>query len=157
MMSRMGNTCKNKPLTLGLIVGLALVLVACNNEGKQHNVNRASVAAGEMEGTNTGEVSNRMDTQEQIAFSKEDLAKRHSIEVDAVTVADSMPVTWRSGALGCPQPDMNYTQALVPGVLITLKVDNTTYNYHARTGGQPRHCPAGQAESPADSQGRAND
>jgi len=55
---------------------------------------------------------------------------------------------WRSGALGCPEPGMNYTQALVPGALIILAVGKETHGYHAKLGGKPFYCPSERAEEP---------
>jgi hypothetical protein len=45
---------------------------------------------------------------------------------------------------------MNYTQALVPGSLIILKVGEKQFEYHARNGGPPFYCPADRVESPVD-------
>lgn len=89
-----------------------------------------------------------MDTRKQIAFSIEDLAERLDINPTTVNFSGATPVNWRSGALGCPEPDMNYTQALVPGVWIMLKVDKTVYRYHAANGSPPFFCPDDRAEPP---------
>ena len=40
-------------------------------------------------------------------------------------------VTWRDGSIGCPEPGMNYTQALVPGIRVVLELDGVRYEYHA--------------------------
>jgi hypothetical protein len=46
------------------------------------------------------------------------------------------PVTWNDGALGCPRPGAVYTQALVPGWRIVVRLDDgRRLDYHAsRTG-----------------------
>ncbi|GAA5094067.1 hypothetical protein GCM10025760_24950 [Microbacterium yannicii] len=49
-------------------------------------------------------------------------------------------VTWRNGALGCPQPGMSYTQALVDGMRVVVSVDGTAYDYHFGTSDTPRLC-----------------
>jgi hypothetical protein len=92
-----------------------------------------------------------MTPEQQIAFAQADLAERLGLDPAGISVIRSGPVTWRSGALGCPKPDMNYTMALVPGVQIILQAGNTTYHYHAATGRQPFYCPANQVESPSPS------
>ena len=100
--------------------------------------------------TNTPpEVPAPMNANGQVAFSKTDLAQRLGVAIESVVVSSTRPVTWRSGALGCPDPGMNYTQALVPGTVIYLKVDNTIHAYHARYGGEPFYCPRDRVEPPA--------
>jgi hypothetical protein len=39
-------------------------------------------------------------------------------------------VTWNDGSIGCPQPGVSYTQALVEGARVTLLHEGTTYAYH---------------------------
>jgi len=88
-----------------------------------------------------------MSKQQQIDFAKSDLITRMNIAPEKVSLSGAIRVTWKSGALGCPEAGMNYTQALIPGVLIMLKVDNKAYRYHASVGGRPSHCPESKAES----------
>ena len=64
-----------------------------------------------------------------------DLAERQGVDPATITVISDEDVTWRSGAIGCPDPDMMYTQALVPGTRIILELDGTRYEYHS---GGPR-------------------
>lgn len=93
-------------------------------------------------------VMNKMTPKEQIAYSKQDLATRLGLSADRINVSGAKAVTWRSGALGCPKPGMSYTDVLVPGVWIILRVDNSIYRYHAIPGGQPFYCPEEWAEGP---------
>jgi hypothetical protein len=51
--------------------------------------------------------------------------------VDVVVVRE---VTWRDGSLGCPQPGMNYTQALVNGQLVVLAIGSERFEYHGGPG-----------------------
>lgn len=77
-----------------------------------------------------------------------DLAARLSVDAGTVaTVADEQ-VTWRDGSLGCPQPDMSYTQALVNGYRIQLAVDGVTYWYHGANGAPPFACDNPQPPAP---------
>ena len=95
------------------------------------------------------EVPAAMNMSKQIAFAKADLAQRLDVDPDQVLLSGAQSVTWRSGALGCPEPGMNYTQALVPGTVIYLKVDTMIHAYHARVAGQPFYCPRERVEPPA--------
>ena len=103
---------------------------------------------GQIPRNHTTETMVQMSLSNQLDFSRQDLASRLDIEPDDVEVSISRPVTWRSGALGCPRPGVAYTDALVPGILIELRVGKVTYRSHARHGGQPFYCPGDRAESP---------
>ena len=85
---------------------------------------------------------------QQILAAREDLAARLGLAPDLVTLSGARPVNWRSGALGCPQPGMSYTDVLVPGALIYLRANGEVYGYHARQGGEPFYCPRERAEKP---------
>ena len=90
-----------------------------------------------------------MNLKGQIEYSKKDLAKRLNVPPESVALSAARQVTWRSGALGCPEPGMNYTEALVPGSVIYLQVDNEMHAYHAKFAGKPFYCPRERVESPA--------
>jgi hypothetical protein len=57
-------------------------------------------------------------------------------------------VTWSDGSLGCPEPGMLYTQALVRGYRIVLQAGDERLEYHAGKSGQPKFCPADKAIPP---------
>jgi hypothetical protein len=77
-----------------------------------------------------------------------DAANRSTVGRDAITVLSAGPVTWPDGSLGCPQPGMLYTQALVSGYRIVLQAGDQTLNYHAMSRGKPVFCPAGRVQAP---------
>ena len=66
----------------------------------------------------------------------EDLAARLKVETVAIDIVRVEAVTWSSGAIGCPEQGMSYTQALVDGLRIELTSDGTSYWYH-QGGSQP--------------------
>ncbi|MBT8131238.1 MAG: hypothetical protein KJO35_03135 [Gammaproteobacteria bacterium] len=94
-----------------------------------------------------------MNLNRQVIHARNDLAQRLGVAVESVVLSGARQVTWRSGALGCPEPGMNYTDALVPGSVIYLKVDNVIHAYHAKFAGQPFYCPRERVESPAPDSG----
>jgi hypothetical protein len=94
-----------------------------------------------------------MSLSEQIQFAENELAQRLGIAPESITLSEARQVSWRSGAQGCPEPGMNYTQALVPGSLIFLKVGDEIHAYHAKHGGKPFYCPGDRAEQPVFNQG----
>ena len=78
-----------------------------------------------------------------------DASKRTGIEAAKLEVLESAWVTWPDGSLGCPQPGMNYTMALVPGYRIRIRADHQVLNYHASARGYWVLCPVGRAVDPA--------
>ena len=48
-----------------------------------------------------------------------------------VRVVEVVEVTWSDGSLGCPQPGVNYTQALANGQRVVLAAGGMTYEYHS--------------------------
>jgi hypothetical protein len=57
-------------------------------------------------------------------------------------------VTWPDGSLGCPQPGVNYTMALVPGYRIRVRAGERVLDYHASQRGYFVLCPGGMAVDP---------
>lgn len=84
-----------------------------------------------------------------VAAARADAARRFGLPATAFEVASADPATWSDGSLGCPQPGMNYTQALVPGYRIRLRGPAGLLDYHAGTVGHPALCPADRAVDPA--------
>lgn len=87
--------------------------------------------------------------EQQIKMAIADLAIRVGVAAEDIIVREARSVQWSSGALGCPKPGMNYTQALVPGMRLLLETNGTVYYYHGRNGRDLFYCPAGRAQAPA--------
>lgn len=81
-----------------------------------------------------------MTLDDRVAQARTALADKVNRDVDQIELLQARNVTWRDGSIGCPEPGMMYTQALVPGYLIQLRVDGELYNYHGRDGGDPFLC-----------------
>lgn len=58
------------------------------------------------------------------------------ISEDEITAVTAEAVTWSDGSLGCPEPGMSYTQALVPGYRVVLDVAGEEIHYHAGSDGE---------------------
>jgi hypothetical protein len=59
-----------------------------------------------------------------------ELNESKGIDPVTVTLVSVEPVTWPDGSLGCPAPDVMYTQALVEGYLIVVESDGEPFEYH---------------------------
>lgn len=133
-------------MTRTLIMALAFALSGCNGEAP-------STQAGESatDGDRQEERNMSMDPQLEPAASAavSDLARRLEIDEAEIALAEAEFVTWPNSALGCPEPDMMYSQALVPGYRIRLIVDGTSYHYHGANDKPPLHCPADRVGDPA--------
>ena len=78
----------------------------------------------------------------------DDLLERLDADREAIAVEQAGVVIWRDGSLGCPQPGMMYTMALVPGYRIILRVGEETFDFHASERGHFVLCEGGLAEEP---------
>ena len=132
---------------LTLVVAIGVSLVACKEQAPDPA--RPEVAAGEPAGTAASDAAQNIGIDHQLSLAKQDLAARLKIEASDIEVETVRNVQWRSGAAGCPQPDMSYTMAIVPGVLIVLKANGETYRYHGGVNREPFYCPTERAEAPA--------
>jgi hypothetical protein len=69
-----------------------------------------------------------------------DAAERAGIQRDEVEVLTAESVTWNDGSLGCPEPGMMYTQALVPGYRVVVEAGGEEMHFHASERGSFRFC-----------------
>ncbi len=69
-----------------------------------------------------------------------DAAERAGVAVDDIEVRRAEEVVWNDGSLGCPEPGMMYTQALVDGYHVVLEADGTELDYRASATGDFRLC-----------------
>ncbi len=83
------------------------------------------------------------------AAAAADLAATAGIAESEVEVVAAERVTWSDGALGCPEPGMMYTQALVPGYRIVLAAGGDEVAYHGAEGQPPARCDDPQPPSDA--------
>ncbi len=83
----------------------------------------------------------------------DDLAQRVGEPVEQPTVTAAGAVTYNDGSLGCPEPGVMYTQALVEGYRVIVEVDGQEYDYRiGRSATDLRLC-----ESGSTSRGSGND
>jgi hypothetical protein len=75
-----------------------------------------------------------------------DLVSRTNVPADSVTVIAAEKKTWPDGSLGCPEPGMSYTQALVDGSRVLLEAEGRLYAYHAGPEGEPFLCESGEGD-----------
>ena len=74
---------------------------------------------------------------EAVPVEQVPLALREAVMKDAAKSTNGSPsmqaarkVTWNDGSMGCPQPGMMYTQALIPGYLLVVSANGQEMRYH---------------------------
>lgn len=133
-----------------IVFGVLAIQSACAQKPAEETLKKAESVKVEKgrELNATGQNNNQpMDRKKQILYAQADLSAKLGITKDELGLPSVQSVTWRSGAIGCPEKGTVYTQALVPGLLMLFRYDNESYRYHAKRNGTPFHCPNSRAES----------
>ncbi len=79
-----------------------------------------------------------------------DAAARAGVEPEHLTLVHAAAVTFNDGSLGCPEPGMVYTQAIVTGWQVILEHAGERIDYRASGPGAFRVCPDGGEPLPGD-------
>jgi hypothetical protein len=74
-----------------------------------------------------------------------DRARTLAIEQEGASANDlevlvAAQVTWNDGSLGCPEPGLMYTQALVDGYWVVFSHGNQLFDYRSSLDGEFRRC-----------------
>ena len=104
---------------------VALVLVACSSMNPEPIEGRADPTEP------VNEVSGAQSMQPILERIRADAAQRAGVAPDQVKVLAVESVTWSDGSLGCPEPGMMYTQALVRGHRVRVDAAGMMLLYHA--------------------------
>lgn len=59
----------------------------------------------------------------------EQISRESGVERNALVVERAEQVTWSDGALGCPQPNVSYLQALVTGFWVVVLAGEEEFDY----------------------------
>lgn len=140
-------------LSLGTLI---FMCAACHSNEPQESGDMKAVGKTT---PRTGEIDQHVrpaviSMDEQIQGAINDLAARINVEKASIKVREARSVQWGSGAMGCPKPGMNYTQALVPGVRLLLDAGGVIYYYHGGTGANLFYCPADRTKAPTFGKGQ---
>jgi hypothetical protein len=80
-----------------------------------------------------------------------EVAALERVGPDQVAIERAESVVWNDGSLGCPEPGMAYTQALVKGYWVVVEAAGKKYDFRVGSGGTFRLCPPGQGQPPSQS------
>lgn len=140
---------RSRPALRLLALGSVLLLAAGCGEADQveepESVDEApseDVDEGEPGGDETSDEGEAGDDSldAEIETALDEAAASAGVDPAEVEVVAAEHVTWSDGALGCPQPDEAYSQALVEGYRIELDVAGETVVYHGADGDGPFRC-----------------
>ena len=125
-----------------LIVGAAAIIAAACTAGSGAGGSEGpSPAPGSAEPSSQsgsgGDVSLPASINDPIVA---DAAARLGVDPSAVTIVSAHAETFSDGSLGCPQPGMMYTQALVDGYQVVVEANGTQLDYRGSGPGQFRLC-----------------
>lgn len=131
---------KRPPLALltALLAISALLLAACGGattDGGGDEDGSSAPMPEDGEGGDSGSSDSR-----EVTLARTDAAERTGVAEDDIELEELSMVTWSDGALGCPEPGMAYTQALVDGYRIVLDAAGQQLVYHGAIGDDPFYC-----------------
>jgi hypothetical protein len=67
---------------------------------------------------------------------------------EQLSIVRAESVVWSDGSLGCREPGMMYTQALINGFWVVINAGGKTYDFRVDAGGRFHLCPAGRGRPP---------
>jgi hypothetical protein len=131
-----------------VLIGLVLTASACavgNGEpsGSGDSVEEPASASTLVAVEPTQPISTANATQlplDSVDAVRDHLATSESVAHSEVELQLQQEVTWPNGAIGCPEPGMSYTQALVDGSRLVFTVRGTEYEFHSAQGGHYFYC-----------------
>jgi hypothetical protein len=100
------------------------------------------VRSSAMADSSTKEEANRVKGEVPQGILKE-VAALERLAPDQVAIERAESVVWNDGSLGCPEPGMAYTQALVKGYWVVVEAAGKKYDFRVGSGGSFRLCPPG--------------
>jgi hypothetical protein len=145
----------NKSIKQGIQMGMCALIstcMACSQHDAEAPTDKTAVSAEPPQQIQESDMNNSSISgilTQQVSGAVADLSARTGIAADAIAVSEARVVQWGSGAIGCPKEGMNYTQAIVPGVLVILEAGGVLYRYHGRSEAELVYCPDERAEEPA--------
>ena len=74
-----------------------------------------------------------------------------NVPSEKLAIVRAEAVVWNDGSLGCPEPGMEYTQALVNGYWVVINAGGKTYDFRVDARGRFHLCPAGRGRPPRQS------
>ena len=117
-----------------LAITLAVIVAACGTPPEAGSTDTTTTPAApttiEVEEPVTSTPGANTELVPTAVAARVDLASRLEVAERDIEITSLALVNWRDGSIGCPEEGMSYTQALVPGALVTLVYAGNEYSYH---------------------------
>lgn len=126
-----------------IVIAASLLLAACATTGDATPTDsRTRPPTVDPSETQPGEVTMPMGglSDDTLADLVAAAAADAGVDIDEISIVTAEQVTWRDGAIGCPEPGMMYTQALTPGYRVVLEIDGEDHHFHASETGEFFYC-----------------
>ena len=99
--------------------------------------------------SDTGQIDAQVQVPEAILDRVvSEAAKLAHLSREQVMIIRAEAVVWNDGSLGCPEPGIEYAQALVNGYWVVIKAAGKMYDFRAGRDGNLRLCPEGNGHPP---------
>lgn len=137
---------------LASFVLCSAIIAACGTEGSPASSTTSTTTGPSTTSTTIGAPVEPTTEPliEMTRLAKADLVSRIAVDEADIEVLKAEEITWSDGSLGCPQPGMSYTQALVDGYQVVLFADGRAYDYHAGADANPFLCASGELDGGRD-------
>ena len=122
---------------LPLLLATSVLVAACGGAGPAPDSEETAVDTSP---SSSPPASPSSSAPTDVVRAVEDLSTTLRVTTEEVEVVSTEEVTWRDGSRGCAKPGQMYTQALVDGLRITLRVAGQTYEYHSGGSQPPTPC-----------------
>jgi hypothetical protein len=133
-------THHRRAATLLFAAGTLALIAGCTAGGEDASSTGGTMAARSFEAVVMPSGSAGAIPTELLGALIADAASDAGVDASQVEVITAESVTWNDGSLGCPEPGMSYTQALVPGYRVVLDIDGEQLHFHSDSSGEFRHC-----------------
>lgn len=148
--------CSGHGFKFSNVIGAIAADLAVNGR-TDHEIGFLSLRRFDARGTGAVRPRDRTDTTAVLTTAEDvlssvltmaiaDLAGRLRVEPSSIDVLVAEPMTWPDGSLGCPEPGLGHTQAVVEGYRVILRSGPRVYAYHAGPDGTPVLCPSGEPD-----------
>lgn len=129
--------------TLSVLAGLALAVALAGCAGTAGDASEGASTMTPAESTPPGNDPQLPVGEVPIELLEAivtEAAERAGATEQDVHVIAAERVTWNDGSIGCPDPGMAYTQALVPGYRVVVEFGKEELHFHATESGDFRFC-----------------
>lgn len=150
-MAKFPGPCQLKPLVTLSFACVYIAVAACapsTEHAESHGGPEQPMDSGEITPPLHGEDSampaeDVLPPEHLIAPVLADASERSDVATPELEVTASSRRTWSDGSMGCPQPGMHYTQALVSGWRVVVQAGGQTLDYRLSDRGYFVLCPGG--------------